>query len=40
MIDRVIVVTSSVPQEGKSTTSGNLAIALAQSGNKFILVVL
>ena len=35
---RVIVVTSSVPEEGKSTTSGNLAIALAQSGNKVLLV--
>ena len=35
---RVIVVTSSVPGEGKSTTSGNLAIALAQSGNKVLLV--
>ena len=35
---RVIVVTSSVPGEGKSTTAGNLAIALAQSGNKVLLV--
>ena len=35
---RVIVVTSSVPGEGKSTTSGNLAISLAQSGNKVLLV--
>ena len=35
---RVIVVTSSVPGEGKSTTSGNLAIALAQSGNRVLLV--
>ena len=35
---RVIVVTSSVPGEGKSTTSGNLALALAQSGNKVLLV--
>lgn len=35
---RVIVVTSSVPGEGKSTTSGNLAIALAQSGNSVLLV--
>lgn len=35
---RVIVVTSSVPEEGKSTTSGNLAIALAQSGNSVLLV--
>ena len=35
---RVIVVKSSVPGEGKSTTAGNLAIALAQSGNKVLLV--
>ena len=35
---RVIVVTSSVPGEGKSTTAGNLAIALAQSGNSVLLV--
>ena len=35
---RVIVVTSSVPGEGKSTTSGNLALSLAQSGNKVLLV--
>ena len=35
---RVIVVTSSVPGEGKSTTSGNLAIALAQSGNSVLLL--
>ena len=35
---RVIVVTSSVQGEGKSTTSGNLAIALAQSGNSVLLV--
>lgn len=35
---RVIVVTSSVPGEGKSTTSGNLAIALSQSGNSVLLV--
>ena len=35
---RAIVVTSSVPGEGKSTTSGNLALSLAQSGNKVVLV--
>lgn len=35
---RVMVVTSSVPGEGKSTTSGNLALSLAQSGNKVLLV--
>lgn len=35
---RAIVITSSVPGEGKSTTSGNLALSLAQSGNKVLLV--
>lgn len=35
---RAIVVTSSAPGEGKSTTSGNLALSLAQSGNKVLLV--
>lgn len=35
---KVIVVTSSEPGEGKSTTSGNLALALAQGGNKVLLV--
>ena len=35
---RAIVVTSSVPGEGKSTTSGNLALSFAQSGNKVLLV--
>ena len=35
---RAIVVTSSVPGEGKTTTSGNLALSLAQSGNKVLLV--
>jgi succinoglycan biosynthesis transport protein ExoP len=33
-----IVVTSSVPQEGKSTTTCNLAIALTQAGVRVILV--
>ena len=36
--NRVIVVTSSEPGEGKSTTSGNLALALAQGENKVLLV--
>ncbi len=35
---RKILVASSVPQEGKSTTSANLAIVIAQSGSKTLLV--
>ena len=35
---RVIMVTSSEPGEGKSTTSGNLALCLAQGDKKVILV--
>ena len=35
---RSIVFTSSVPQEGKSTTTCNLAIALTQAGLRIILV--
>ena len=35
---RSVVVTSSVPLEGKSTTAVNLAIALAQSGSKVLLI--
>lgn len=35
---RVILVTSSEPGEGKSTTSGNLALSLAQGDKKVILV--
>lgn len=35
---RAIVVTSSDPGEGKSTTSGNLALCLAQGDKKVILV--
>jgi non-specific protein-tyrosine kinase len=37
-VPRSIVVTSSVPAEGKSTTSCNLAITLAQSGARVCLV--
>lgn len=35
---RVIVVTSSVPREGKSTVSANLATAMAQLGYRVLLV--
>jgi len=35
---QVIVVTSSVPQEGKSEVSANLAVAMAQVGRRVLLV--
>ena len=35
---RVMVVTSSTPGEGKSTTTGNLALALAEGESKVILI--
>lgn len=35
---RVIVVTSSEPGEGKSTTSGNLALSISQDNKKVILI--
>ncbi len=35
---RTMVVTSAAPDEGKSTTLGNLAVALAQGGKKVIVV--
>ena len=35
---RVIVVTSSEPGEGKSTTAGNLALSMAQDNKKVILI--
>jgi capsular exopolysaccharide synthesis family protein len=35
---KVIVVTSSVPKEGKSTVSANLAIAMSQLGRRVLLV--
>jgi non-specific protein-tyrosine kinase len=35
---RTILITSSGPGEGKTTTSANLAVALAQAGNRVILV--
>ncbi|MGF1589060.1 MAG: GumC family protein [Pleurocapsa sp.] len=33
-----IVITSSAPQEGKSTVAANLAVSMAQVGNKILLV--
>lgn len=35
---RAIVITSAVPNEGKSTTAINLALALAEDGSKVVLV--
>ncbi|MES2764685.1 MAG: polysaccharide biosynthesis tyrosine autokinase [Bacteroidota bacterium] len=35
---KVVLISSSVPQEGKSTTSTNIAITLAQSGNRTVIV--
>ena len=35
---KVFVVTSSLPVEGKTTTSENLAITMAQAGNRVVLV--
>jgi capsular exopolysaccharide synthesis family protein len=35
---RLIVITSSVPTEGKSTTSINIALALAEAGHNVVLV--
>ncbi len=35
---KVIVVTSSVPQEGKSVVSANLAVTMAQLGHRILLV--
>jgi capsular exopolysaccharide synthesis family protein len=35
---KVIVVTSAVPSEGKSTTTANLAITMAQAGHKVLLI--
>jgi capsular exopolysaccharide synthesis family protein len=35
---KAIVVTSAVPDEGKSTTTANLAITMAQAGHKVLLI--
>ena len=35
---RVLVVTSSLPSEGRSTTSINIALALAEAGHNVVLV--
>jgi len=35
---KVFVITSSVPEEGKTTTAANLAITLAQAGQKILLL--
>ncbi|MBI5204611.1 MAG: polysaccharide biosynthesis tyrosine autokinase [Nitrospirae bacterium] len=35
---RVLLVTSTVPEEGKTTTSANLAIAMAQMGEKVLVI--
>ncbi|HEY9874061.1 MAG TPA: polysaccharide biosynthesis tyrosine autokinase [Candidatus Obscuribacterales bacterium] len=35
---KVIVISSSIPQEGKSTTAANLAVAMAQLGRRVLIV--
>jgi capsular exopolysaccharide synthesis family protein len=35
---RVIVMTSAVPQEGKSTTTANLALAIAEMGHRVLII--
>ena len=34
----ILLMTSGVPSEGKSTTAGNLAVVLAQAGNNILLI--
>jgi non-specific protein-tyrosine kinase len=34
----ILLMTSAVPSEGKSTTAGNLAVVLAQAGNNVLLI--
>lgn len=35
---KTIVITSSIPGEGKSTIAGNLALCLSESGNKILII--
>ncbi len=35
---KIILVTSAAPSEGKTITSGNLAVTMAQSGNRVLLI--
>lgn len=37
-VHKVILITSSLPDEGKSTVSGNLAVILSQTGAKVLLI--
>jgi capsular exopolysaccharide synthesis family protein len=36
--NKVLLVTSAAPSEGKSVTAANLAVAMAQSGNKTVII--
>ncbi|MCP5096003.1 MAG: CpsD/CapB family tyrosine-protein kinase [Chloroflexi bacterium] len=36
--NRILLVSSAVPEEGKSTTAANLAVVMAQAGNRVLLV--
>lgn len=35
---RILLISSAVPQEGKSTTAANLAVVMAQTGNRVLLI--